>query len=220
MARMKTFFLYFLGIVGFFILSLILEDGLITNMYKKIDGKVQDTQSQYGVTISDASARATNVNGYMSFKVKNNSENQTEKSYVQIDLYSERGLLAATKYAEVPQLSPGEEREYQVKIKGNNIENYNLSMINELPDKSNIISIFGWEFDVTNVFGMDLSNVTIFGVKLTEIFSWENAKVAGSNWWAWTVNFLSSIPWWGYTIAWWIVLWNMPAKFLFGIFPL
>ena len=32
-------------------------------------------------------------------------------------------------------------------------------MVDELPDKSNIISIFGWEFDITNVLGMDLSNL-------------------------------------------------------------
>ena len=46
MARMKTFFLYFLGIVGFFFLSLLLEDALIENMYEKMAGEVASSNSK------------------------------------------------------------------------------------------------------------------------------------------------------------------------------
>ena len=38
--------------------------------------------------------------------------------------------------------------------------------------------------------------------------------------WGWSTSFLQSVPWWGYAIGGAIILWYMPAKFLFGVFPI
>ena len=94
--------------------------------------------------------------------------------------------------------------------------------ISEIMKKTstNIINILGWEIDLSNIFGMDLSDATIFGVKLTELFSWNNVKTAGSNAWNGFRVILAAIPWWGYAIATGIVLWHIPKGYLFGIFPL
>ena len=73
--------------------------------------------------------------------------------------------------------------------------------------------------DLTNVLGVDITNLTIFGVKISDIFTWDNMKTAGANAWDLTVSVLNSIPWWAYTIASGIILWHMPSKFLFGLFP-
>ncbi len=216
MDRMKTFFLYFLGIVGFMLLSYILENGLIENMYVKMTGDVESTA--YNITIDNVSGKASNVNGFMQFKLSNNSY-ETNNSYVKIELYSKQGLLAATKYVQITDLQPGHAKEYQVKFKASEVRSYKISIVNEVPDKTNIINILGWEIDLTDVFGMDLSNVKLFGVKLSELFTWDNMKTTGENVWSWTVAFLGSIPWWGYVIGGGIILWYMPTGFLFGIFP-
>lgn len=217
MKRMGTLLSYALMIVGFIFLSYILEDGLISNMYKELTGDV--APSQYAVSIENVSGRATNVNGYMNFTLKNNSSNYAPKDYVKIDLYSKQGLNAITKYVEVPELAPGASKDYQIKLKGTALRSYKLEVVDELPDKSNIISIFGWEFDITNVLGMDLSNFSIFGVKLTDIFSWDGLVTGAGNAWSWIVQLVSSVPWWGYSIASMIIFWHMPKGFLFGIFP-
>ncbi len=216
MARMKTFLLYALGIIGFIFLSNVLEDGLIDAMYVRMTGSI-DT-SGYGISIDEVSARATNMNGNMKIRITNNSETYN-KLYLKIDLYSKRGLLATTKYVEINDLKVGDSKEYQIKLKGSELRKYNVSIIHEnlVPDRSNIISIFGWEIDLTNVFGMDLSNATLFGVKLTDLFSVDSVKTAGGNAWNWTLRILRSIPWWGYAIATGIVIWNLPAGYLFGI---
>lgn len=216
MDRMKTFFLYFLGIVGFIFLSYILEDGLIENMYYKMTG---DVTSSLGVVIDDVAGKATNMNGYMQFKLSNKS-NSINSDYVKIELYSKQGLLGVTEYVKINDLEPGHSRIYNVKFNGSELRSYKISIVDEAPDKTNIINILGWEIDLTNVLGMDLSNIKIFGVRLADIFNWENIKTAGGNAWNWTINFMSNIPWWGYTIAWGIILWYMPKGFLFGIFPL
>lgn len=219
MSRMRTFLLYFLGIVGFFILSLILEDALIGNMYKKMDGNIQD--NGHAIVVEGVSGRATNVNGYMKFRLSNISSSKQSNYYAKIDLYSKRGLLAATKYVEIGEIEPNEFKDYNVKFKGTELKGYNIAVISEseVPDKTNIINLFGWEIDLSNVFGMDLTDATIFGVKLKDLFTWNGVKNAAATGWNLFFNFANSIPWWGYAIGAGVILWYMPSKFLLGMFP-
>ena len=77
MARMKTFLIYFLCLVGFIFLSYILENGLIGNMYVEMAGTVDSPQN--GVEIEDASGRATNMNGYMNFTITDKSNDGKTK---------------------------------------------------------------------------------------------------------------------------------------------
>ena len=97
--------------------------------------------------------------------------------YAKVNLYDDRGLLAATQYFDV-HLDPQEEKDFLVKFKGNNIASYDVELIpaSEVPDKSNIIDFFGYEFDMTDFFGMDLTNMSIFGVPLKDLLKWDNVK--------------------------------------------
>lgn len=216
MDRMRTFLLYAVCIIGFIFLSYVLENGLITNMYKKMDGNVLSTQE---ILIEDVSGRASNVNGYMNFKLTNLSPYDTTNQYIKIDLYSKQGLHAATKYVEIAGVPSQGSKTYQVKLKGTELRGYDISVVSEIPDMTNIINILGWEIDLSDVFGMDLTNFRLFGVKLTEIFTWDNVQTAGGNAVSWGAALLKSIPWWGYAIATGIIIWYMPNGFLFGIFP-
>lgn len=215
MSRMKTFLLYVLGILGFMFLSYVLEDGLIENMYVKMDGNIDS--ANYDISIDNVTGKASNVNGIMQFDIINNS-NEQSNCYAKIDLYSKQGLLATTKYIPITDLKPGNKKTYQIKFKGSEIKDYKISIVNEAPNMESVISIFGWEIDLSDVFGMDLSDLKIFGVKLTDLFSIDNAKTAVENVWSWSINLAKSIPWWGYAIATGIVVWYLPSGFLFGIF--
>ena len=95
MKRMRTLLLYALGIVGFIFLSYILEDGLIIGMYKELSSQSNIISSD-SIKISDVTGKATNINGYMRFKLTNNSENKSSE-YVKIDLYNRQGQKSATK---------------------------------------------------------------------------------------------------------------------------
>lgn len=215
MDRMKTFLLYVSCIIGFIFLSTVLENGLIANMYKKMDGNVSGTSE---IVIEDVSGKASNVNGYMSFKLTNVSPSNDVNQYIKIGLYSKQGLHAVTKYIEISDVPSQTSKEYTIKFKGSEIRSYDISVISELPDMTNIISIFGWEVDLSDVFGMDLSNLTIFGVKVVDAFAWDNVKTAGQNAWTWTVTLLKSVPTWAYVIAAGVVIWYLPSGYFFGIF--
>lgn len=221
MGRMKTFLTYVLLIIGFFIVSMLLENGLLLAMYKNISGKV-DTyyeESNSNFSIKNISARACNVNGYMDFDLINTTGQKIDEAYLKVDLYNKQELLADTEYISILNMESGESKTFNIKFDANNIEKFNISVVKNTPDKTNIINVLGWEIDLTNVFGLgiDLSNATIFGVKLKDIFSWENMKVVGSSAWRNIKWFLASIPWWGYAIGGGIVAWYLPAFYLFGI---
>ena len=155
---MKTLITYFLCILGFIVLSYILENALIGNMYVKMAGNVASDMN--GIKIEDLDARATNVNGYMTFKLTDTSDNNLDK-YIKIDLYNKKQNLVATKYILLEDIEKNVPKDYKIKIKGQQIRNYKISLVDELPDKSDIINLFGWEFNSKNVLGFDLSNVKL-----------------------------------------------------------
>ena len=81
MERMRTFLLYALGILGFMFLSYVLENGLIENMYVKMAGNIETSES---ISVEDVSGKASNVNGFMNFKLTNENVN-AEDFFVKID---------------------------------------------------------------------------------------------------------------------------------------
>lgn len=101
-------------------------------------------------------------------------------------------------------MQPGDLKLYNIKFKANNIEKFKVSIVENIPDKTNIINVLGWEVDLTNVFGLgiDLSNVTIFGTRLTDLFKWNNIKTTGQSFIRWFIQIASNIPWWGYFGGW------------------
>lgn len=217
MDRMKTFFTYAILFVAFFAVSLFLENGLVSTMYSKLSGQMDMSYSDSNLnsngnfSIENISARASNLNGYISFDLINTTGNYIEKCYLKIDLYNSRDLLASTKYVEILSLQPNESRRINVKFKANNIERFNVSIVQEMPDKSNIIDILGWEIDLSNVFGLgiDLTNVSIFGYQLKDLFDWSNwneMKTRGIGFFSWLWNWFkitaSGVPLWGYFFGW------------------
>ena len=222
MDRMRTLFLYVLGILGFIVLSFILEDGLINNMYKPMAGNVQvSSNASQNIAIETLDSSASNVNGYINFRLTNNSDKDIKDEYVKIDLYNERGMLSATKYVKISDLGPGESKEYKVKFKGSNIKDYKVSLLpaSETPDLSNVINVFGYDIDLSNVLGLDLSKATIFGRSLKSIFNLNSARNVIGNAWYWGLNIAKSVPWWGYVIATGVILYYLPTGYIFGILP-
>ena len=207
MKRAKQLNTYALLLIGFMIISMILENGLIAAMYAPIQGLASGTYATTdGLEVTVEDARATRVNGYMKVKVKNTTGRDIDKCYAKMDLYNKYGLVA-TEYVEITDFKNGEERNFDVRFNGNEVDRYEVSLVEEAPDKSNIINILGWELDLTNFFGLDL----------TKIFPW--LKEGALELWNWFTAFCSTIPLWAWLIAGGIVIWNLPSKYLFGIFP-
>lgn len=218
MSTMKNFLKYLLLLVGFFILSIVLENGLINNMYATINGESNGTLVTSGESVASdlevtvESAKASNVNGNLKVKITNTSGHFIEKCCAKVELFSRQNLLVATKYIDINNFEVNESRYYEIKFQAKEVARYAITLIESQPDKSNIVDILGWEIDLSNVFGMDLT-------KLKDLFSVEGMKSGLSSAWQFAVNVANSIPLWAWLIASGIVIWYMPKGFLFNIFP-
>lgn len=206
MKRMKTFFIYFLLFAALFIVSTLLEKGMIFSMYADINGNAYNSDE---LTINVEKAKATNVNGYMKFKVTNDSNNNIDSSYAKIEFIDEYNLKAITDYVTIKDLEPGQSKNYKINFEGNKIEKYNVSFVSEIPDKSHVIDLFGWEIDMTNLFGLGIDLTNINGVDITKYFSWDGMKSLASTSWVFVSNLLRTVPAWGYMVGALIVIWYL-----------
>ena len=195
MKRMRTLLGYALLIVGFIFLSRILEEGLIQNMFEELVPKSVSV-GQYGdVELEMGDASASSTNGSIRFTLKNTSDEPQ-------DLYAKVNRTACP----VPKMSA---------LFTSSITITAAATTNATKPVGTFAEVFGIDF-----FGMDLTNMSIFGVPLKDLLKWDNVKNAARSGWDWMKIFLARIPWWGYAIGAGIVLWHLPAGYLFGIFPL
>ena len=101
MDKMKTFLMYLLIIVAFFIISKILEDGLIKQMYYDMQGKTENILTYEGqdleLDLSVSEAKATRRNGYIYITVTNETPNNISEAYVKADLFSKSNVKTITK---------------------------------------------------------------------------------------------------------------------------
>lgn len=206
MKNMKTFITYLILFLVMYFTVNILSNGLILSMYKDIKGYEYPDSD---IVISVDKAKATNVNGYMNFKVKNETGKVFDEKYLKIDFLSEYHRDAISKYIVLSDFDKNEEKTYKVKFRGEKIAGYRISEVDEIPNKDHILNVLGWEIDLTNVFGTGLNVYDAYeNIKNTlgGMDEWESKSrqlaIAGGAW-------VKSIPFWAYAIALYIVLWNL-----------
>lgn len=195
MERLKTFLIYALIIVAFFIFSRFLEKGLIWQMYYEITGNVNNKLEYNGenieLEVKVTDARATRVNGYIDITVTNTSKTKIDEAYIKVKLYTKSNVYATQKYMEINDLKPGESKKYKLRFKGSYIERYVVTLEKDYPDKDYIFNFFGYEINTKNIFGLDLSNV-IKSRSIGEFFrnTFHSIGIA-----------VKSVPWWAYVWA-------------------
>lgn len=131
MDRMKTFALYALCVIAFFIVSNILINIAIHTACKPIHAyMLMDENSDIKVEITES--QASSVNGFVGGKIVNKTKNAISKKYIKIDLYSKRDILLGTKYIEACDLKIDESRDFRMGFQINNVNYCNISLIDEI----------------------------------------------------------------------------------------
>lgn len=124
MARMKTFLIYALIIIGFFVFSEFIISVGLNSSYKDIARR--DNLSQ--VEISEA--QATLVNAKIKGTIVDSESNLTGK-YVEIDLYSSRDNIVGRKYVEINTTDLNREQEFSTYLDAEDIESYSIAIVDE-----------------------------------------------------------------------------------------
>ena len=206
MKKLQTFLIYILIIVGFFCVSEFLSGQLLNQMYRQLNGLVEEEfeyngeKTALGVDIIDA--KASNVNGRLTAKVTNNTDNYIDTAYLKMDLYDKNGNKAVSRYLEVNDLQPGESKDYTLKFKAGYVDKYKVAVKEDFPDKDYTFDIFGYEINTRNIFGIDVSKY-VDANKLKDV---------GTNGISSLFGFFGkvghrfvvtakSVPWWGYAGA-------------------
>ena len=103
----------------------ILSFGYIYSTYKTIE------QYEIVVTNPDVTvekAKATNVNGFVEGKIRNNGTTTISNQYLKFDFYSERGVKVGTKYLKVDTLGESTEKEYKVQFRFDNVKYFTVNL--------------------------------------------------------------------------------------------
>lgn len=125
MKRMKTFFIYFLLVVIFFIYSQAMIYLAINSTYQH---KSIDINTELPVS---AQVIATSVNGKANIKVTNNTENIIENKYIKLECYSKNNVLMGTKYIKIDKIETDEEKEFEVRFNFNKVDRAVISIVEE-----------------------------------------------------------------------------------------
>lgn len=206
MNKLKTFLIYVLIIVGFFIISEFLSGELIKQMYVSLDGSVSEEFEYKGektaLSVEILEAKATRMNGYITARVTNNTDNLIDKAYLKIDMFAKKDLKAVSRYMEITDLKPGESQNYTLKFRAGYVDAYRVAVKEDFPDEKYIFELFGYEFNTKSILGMDLSDyIDAQAIKdagyngITSIFAFIG-KLGHS-----FVVAAQSVPWWGYVGA-------------------
>lgn len=125
MARMKTFLIYALLVVGFFIFSEFIISVGLNSSYKDIERK--DNISQVEIT----QAQATLVNGKIKGIIKDSEQDNLTGKYVEIDLYSERDNMIGKRYVEINTTEVNREQEFSIYFEAEDVTSYSVAIVDE-----------------------------------------------------------------------------------------
>lgn len=132
MDRMKTFGIYALCVILFFIFSNVMINVAIKATYLQIGA---DIVLQDNLKIKLDEAKATYVNGYVGGSIKNTGAT-VENTYIKIDLYSKRDILLGTKYVKVENLKQNEERDFRMGFKFTDVDHCKVEMVKDIEEEN------------------------------------------------------------------------------------
>ena len=124
MDRLKTFAIYIIIGVLFWIISDFLIEVGINSMYKNM--------SQKGTTpegIEIIQMQSTKVNGRIHLKINNKDYSG---KFLKIDLFSQEGNNFGTQYIEIGDLQENEVKDIQTYFKISEIKSYEISIVDEM----------------------------------------------------------------------------------------
>lgn len=125
MARMKTFFIYFILVIAFFIFSQIM-------IYIALNTTFQYKNIEIKTTIPmEVEVQATSINGFAKGKIINNTENEIQNKYIKIECYSKYDTLMGTKYIKIDKVSAKEEKEFEVHFNFNKVDRAVIDIVDE-----------------------------------------------------------------------------------------
>jgi len=126
MARMKTFLIYLLLFVGFYIASQFLIDAYIKTSYYKI--KTYDI-SEDQLTITILSAKASKDDGYIEGKISNGTKEKSSDKYMKVELYSEKNVNLGEEYVKIDAMNPSDIKDFKIRFTCDYVKSFKITFL-------------------------------------------------------------------------------------------
>lgn len=129
MERMKTFLLYLIIFIGFYMLSNALISVALATSYEYLECTKNESNS-YVVQVAEA--KATSVSGYVKGTIKLNEGIESPEKYLQVDLYSKYGHCVGRRFVDLSSVKSGEQRDFKVSFECDNVATYEITTTNDV----------------------------------------------------------------------------------------
>ena len=128
MSRIKTFFMYFLIFVAFYIVSNLLINAYIKTSYYKI--------TKYDIEVNEATvtimnAKASKDDGYIEGKISNAKDEAIRNKYMVVELFSENGVRLGKEYLKIDRIRAKEIKDFKVNFSYDNVKSFKITFIDE-----------------------------------------------------------------------------------------
>ena len=142
MKRMKTFLIYLILFLLFYIFSNVMIYFNIRSSYKNIENGVIEFQNP-SITIEEA--RASRANAVITGKIKSKNDQTAQYRYIRVDLLSDRGNVLNSRWIDITDIANGEEKQFKIKTNTENVKSYkfvltDIKEISEIDIKKHEIS--------------------------------------------------------------------------------
>lgn len=160
MSRMKTFLIYLIAFVAFYIFTDVMISIALANNYENIKCT---TNEPTGYVINLTEAKATSVSGYVKGTIKLIEGTENPDKYLQLDLYSKYGNCIGRRFADLSNLQPGQEKEFKMNFEYDNIESYQITTTNNVQKLSEV---------QTDLVSKGYLAVTVLGILIVLYYVW------------------------------------------------
>lgn len=126
MDRLKTFAIYVLILIVFFVFSNFLINVGLNSSYANITSKGEIPEQVHITT-----AQATLINGRIFGTITNSGTENISGEYLEIDFYSERDNFLGRTYIQINNLNQDETQDIELHFKLQNVDYYTVSITNE-----------------------------------------------------------------------------------------
>ena len=127
MSRLKTFLMYAVWVLVFFIFSRVMIFIAINTTYEYKNIEVRTS------IITEAEVQATSINGFAKCKILNNTQIDIENKYIKLVCYSKNDVLMGTKYIKIDKILTNEEKEFEVRFNYSRVDYATIEIIEEIP---------------------------------------------------------------------------------------
>ena len=152
MSRMKTFFIYLILIIAFYIFSNLMINAFLKVSYKEILNYQIDVEELF-VDVTDA--QVSKRDGHIYGIVKNNKNEVVENKYLKVSMINKDGNVLGEKYVKIDKIEPEQLRKFEIDFKYKNVETFKIELTDTKPEDINFLELVksnanDWVEKVTN----------------------------------------------------------------------